>query len=98
MSELSIENEEQQRRGAFFITQAGKRVGEMSFTRLNEGLIRIDHTHVDEALRGTGASRKLLDATVAWARQRHVKVLPVCSYAKAQFDKDASLADVRAAQ
>lgn len=54
----------------------------------------IDHTEVKDALKGQGAGRKLLDAAVAWARESETKIIPVCSYAKAQFDKDASLADI----
>lgn len=94
MTDLSIEHEEQGHRGAFFIVKDGARVGEMTFSRVNPKLVMIDHTEVKDALKGQGAGRKLLDAAVAWARKNETKIIPVCTYAKAQFDKDASIGDV----
>ena len=93
---LEIRHEEAGGRGAFFHEQDGKRLAEMVYTRLDARTIDVEHTRVDDALRGTGAGRQLLDATVAWARAHGTKIVPTCAYAKAQFDKDPSLADVRA--
>lgn len=94
MSDLKIEQEEKGHRGAFFINQDGKRVGEMTFSRVNPSLVMIDHTDVDDSLRGQGAGRKMLDGLIAWARAGNTKVIPVCPFAKAQFDKDPSIGDV----
>jgi len=49
---------------------------------------------VGEALRGQGAARKLVLAAVEWARKEKVKLLPLCPFAKAIFDRDPSLHDV----
>lgn len=87
-----IENE--QRRG-FFIEQEGKVVAEMTYSRVNDKLIIVDHTLVDDSLAGQGVARSLLDALVAWARSSGTKVLATCPYAIAQFNKDPSIADVR---
>jgi predicted GNAT family acetyltransferase len=38
----------------------------------------------------------LLDALVRWARATNTKVIALCPYAKAQFDKDTSIRDVLA--
>lgn len=90
-----VEHEEQGHRGAFFIEKDGERVGEMTYSRANPSLIVIDHTEVSAVLKGQGAGRRLLDALVVWARETQTKVVPVCPFAKAQFEKDASLRDVR---
>ncbi len=89
-----IKHEEAEAKGAFYIEASGKRVGEMSYSRTNPILIIIDHTDVDDSLRGQGVGRQMLNALVAWARETGTKVLPLCPYAKAQFDKDASIRDV----
>jgi predicted GNAT family acetyltransferase len=82
-------------KGVFFIAgPEGGRLAEMSYSRANPRLIIIDHTEVDASLAGQGIGRKLLDALVAWARETQTKVMPLCPYAKAQFDKDASIRDV----
>lgn len=94
MSELVLKREEQDHRGSFSLSRDGARLAEMTFTRTNPGLVIIDHTEVSDELRGQGVARKLLDAAVAWARETNTKFVPVCPYAKAQFDKDPSIGDV----
>jgi predicted GNAT family acetyltransferase len=47
----------------------------MTYSRANATLIIIDHTDVDESLKGQGAGRPLLDARVPWARETHTKVI-----------------------
>jgi hypothetical protein len=58
-------------RGVFALEQGGRQVAEMTYQRIGEARILVDHTHVDPALRGHGVARQLLDAAVAWARQTH---------------------------
>jgi predicted GNAT family acetyltransferase len=94
--ELNIAHEETGHRGAFFIEQDGKRVAEMTYSRANAALVIIDHTEVAPSLGGQGVARKLLDATVAWARQTQTKIMATCPYASAQFAKDPSIRDVLA--
>jgi len=91
---LDIEHEEVEGRGAFFVAKQGIRLAEMTYSRTSEKLVIIDHTEVDDRLRGLGVGRKLLDATVAWARETGTKVIATCPYAKAQFERDASIRDV----
>ena len=91
---LEVKREEKGHRGAFFLERDGQRLAEMTFSRANEKLIMIDHTDVSDVLRGQGAGRELLDSLVSWVRASQTKVIPVCPFAKAQFDKDASIRDV----
>lgn len=91
---LEVQRSEEGHRGAWFSEKNGERIAEMTFTRVNPSLVIIDHTEVSDALKGQGAGRQLLDAAVAWARQTNTKFIPVCPYAKAQFDKDPSIGDV----
>ena len=72
----------------------GDRVAEQTYARLGPNRIVIDHTAVGPKLQGKGLARRLLDALVAWARETGTRVSATCSYAKAQFQKDASLRDV----
>lgn len=91
---IAIEHEEDEGRGAFFVERAGIRLGEMTYSRVDEHLIIVDHTLVDEQLRGLGVARRLLDTLVAWARETKTRVAATCPYAKAQFEKDATIQDV----
>ncbi|MGE0797262.1 MAG: GNAT family N-acetyltransferase [Lautropia sp.] len=88
-----IEHEESGHRGAFFIRRDERRVAEMTYTRSPSQTI-IDHTQVDDVLRGTGAGRRLVAAAVEWARREHVRLLPLCPFARSVFDKTPEFADV----
>lgn len=88
--DLKIEIEETENKGRAYI---GK-LAEMTFSKAGSELIIIDHTEVNEELRGQGAGRKLLDALVDLARDRKIKIMPLCPYAKSVFDKNESIRDV----
>ncbi|MCB0542366.1 MAG: N-acetyltransferase [Lewinellaceae bacterium] len=82
------------KKGAFFVEGEGKRLAEMAFTMAGAHKMIIDHTDVDDSLRGQGVGRKLLDALLPYVREHEIKVIPLCPYAKSVFEKDASIRDV----
>jgi len=94
MAPHTIQRQEQDSKGAFYVEQGGQRIAEMTYSRTSPLLIIIDHTEVGESLKGQGVGRQLLDALVAWVRATDTKVIALCPFAKAQFDKDASIRDV----
>ncbi len=90
-----VQHQEAGSKGAFFVAGAtGERLASMTYSRANEALVIIDHTEVGPSLAGQGVGRALLHALVGWARDSKTRVMPLCPYAKAQFDKDASIRDV----
>ena len=90
-----IEHERSGHRGTFVWLQDGKRLAELTYTTAGTRVI-IDHTTVDDALRGTGAGSKLVLAAVEWARAENVKLLPLCPFARSVFDKTPEYSDVLA--
>jgi predicted GNAT family acetyltransferase len=46
------------------------------------------HTWTDSRFRGQGVAGKLLDALVEYARENGLKIIPVCSYVVAAFEKN----------
>ena len=93
---MEVQHEERDDEGAFFIEKDGARAGVMTYTRQGPHRITIEHTEVADSLRGTGAGKVLLGALVAWAREGGIEVTAKCPFARAQFEKDASLRDVLA--
>jgi uncharacterized protein len=77
------------------VLRNGARLAEMTYTVAGSRVI-IDHTRVDDALRGTGTGAKLVQAAVEWARTQNVRLLPLCPFAASVFDKHADYADVDA--
>ena len=91
----NVEHERTGHRGAFFVSDGGRRLAQMTYSA-SATMVIIDHTEVDDSLRGTGASRKLVAAAVEWARKEKVKLLPLCPFARHVFDKTPEYADVLA--
>ena len=74
----------------------GERLAEMTYTVAGSRVI-IDHTDVDDRLRGTGAGKKLVAAAVEWARKdKSVRLMPLCPFARSVFEKTPEYADVLA--
>jgi len=92
--DLQIQHQESDRHGAFFIELEGSRVAELAYARPGGDRVNIVHTEVGLRLQGRGVARRLLNAAVAWAREKGVRVSATCPYAKAQFAKDPSIRDV----
>ena len=67
---------------------------EMTYSRASPTLIILDHTSVPDALRGRGVGLALVLRDVEEARRDGFKILPLCPFAKAQFDRHADWSDV----
>ena len=90
-----IQHEQSGHKGAFFLERDGERLAQMTYTVAGSRVI-IDHTDVDDRLRGTGTGRKLVEAAVEWARQDKAQLMPLCPFAKSVFDKTPAYTDVLA--
>jgi predicted GNAT family acetyltransferase len=91
---ITVKHQDDDEKGAFYVETAGRRTAEMAYTHAGPSTIIISHTHVADSLRGQHVGRQLLDALVAWARTAPHKVVPLCPYARSEFEKDPSIRDV----
>ena len=91
---MEIIHKEFENKGAFIAQSEGKKAGEMTYSKAGEKLIIIDHTEVDSAFGGQGVGKKMVLTAVDFAREKQIKILPLCPFAKAAFDKDSSIQDV----
>lgn len=93
---MNIDHQESGSKGAFFWEQDGQRLGESTYTMAGPEKLIIDHTEVDDSLRGTGKGAELIEAIVAYARENELRILPLCPFARVMFQKKgAEWADVR---
>lgn len=66
----------------------GQLMAEVTFTDFADGAAySINHTFVSNELRGQGIASQLVKLVVDKAIAEDKKILPLCSYAKAQFEK-----------
>lgn len=66
----------------------GKVVAEITWTMLGDVMV-MDHTFVDESLRGGGVAKQLLDRAATYAREKGYRMEPVCSYVIMAFERYA---------
>ncbi len=71
----------------------GENVGESTYSKSNNLWI-IDHTLVDEKYGGDGVGTKLVAELVNQARMNNIKIIPLCPYAKREFEKRPEYSDV----
>lgn len=70
--------------------------GDISYFGNGNNQITIDHTGVESFARGRGIAKALVKEVVNIARDKQWKIVPQCPFAQAEFDKNASYADVLA--
>ena len=90
-----IDHQRAGHRGAFILMRDGEKLAEQTYTVAGSRVI-IDHTDVDERLRGQGAGKQLVKAAVEWARAENRKLMPLCPFARSVFDKTPDYSDVLA--
>ena len=94
---LQVDVEEDPPRGRFkLVDDAGGMLGEMTFSRARDDLIIIDHTEVDESLRGKHGGLRLFEGMVAWARETGTQIMSTCPFTNSMFERDPSSRDVLA--
>lgn len=65
--------------------ESGRKVAEVTFPALSEHMVNINHTYVDNSLRGQGVADELLRACTDELRAGGKQAVATCSYAKRWF-------------
>ena len=92
MTEIKHLNNE--KNGTFEIYFDGEKAGEMTYKWAGKDKFIIDHTEVDEEYGGKGLGKDLVKAGVEYAREKNVKVIPLCPFAKKVIAKTPEFQDV----
>jgi uncharacterized protein len=83
---MIILHKEENNKGLFYLEENGKQVAEMTY-KIEKDKLVIDHTEVDESLRGKNVGFQLVESGVEYAREKHLKVLPICKFAKKVIER-----------
>ncbi|QAY67172.1 GNAT family N-acetyltransferase [Paenibacillus protaetiae] len=75
--------------GRVELVGAGGVIGEMTFRPADGDTWVIDHTYVDPKYRGKQLAKQLLNLVTDEARAQGKKIIPLCSYALAEFKRHA---------
>ncbi|WP_209390742.1 GNAT family N-acetyltransferase [Chryseobacterium sp. RR2-3-20] len=91
---IDVKQNNNEKNGSFEAYIDGQKAGLMTYTWAGEERFIIDHTEVEEAYNGKGVGKEMLIKAVEFARENNKKIIPLCPFAKATFQKNANLQDV----
>lgn len=91
---MNVQQKDDGKKGSFYIEEAGVVAAEMTYVWAGTDRIIIDHTGVSEALKGKSAGKQMLIKAVAFAREKGIKIVPLCPFARSVFDKVTEIRDV----
>lgn len=78
----------------FYKDETGRMVAEVTFPAVSQNIVNINHTFVDDSLRGQGIAARLLKAAAEKLRAEGKRAYPTCSYAVKWFEKNTDYSDV----
>ncbi|GAC1705556.1 MAG: GNAT family N-acetyltransferase [Flavisolibacter sp.] len=82
------------KKGIFYVESDSEMVAELVYSISPEGHMILEHTEVSEQMRGKNVGYELVHAAVDYARAHVIKIIPLCPFAKALFDKKLDFKDV----
>lgn len=91
---MNIQHDEHRSNGAFYIEEDGEWTAEMTYKKSGADTIIIDHTEVDESLRGKGVGERLVKAGVEYARKNNLKIVAQCPFTAKVIDETPEFQDV----
>jgi predicted GNAT family acetyltransferase len=93
---MEINQIEEGEMGMFQASENGAVAGAMFYTWPDKNTLTIQHTEVSEAFAGKGVGKKILMEIVKFAREKQIKIIALCPFAKSVFDKMPEIRDVLA--
>ncbi|WP_108423261.1 GNAT family N-acetyltransferase [Flagellimonas amoyensis] len=91
---MEIQLKELDAKGYAMARENKVRAGMMTYSIAGPELVIIDHTDVEPAFNGKGVGKDMLYKIVEMAREKNVKIIPLCPFASAMFKKLEDIRDV----
>ena len=91
---MEIQQTDNTENGMFYVEQSGEKLAKMYYSWRGTDRIIISHTEVDDRLRGTGAGKQMVTRAVEFAREKGIKIVPLCPFAKSVLEKVEAFRDV----
>lgn len=95
MAEVEITRELTATKGRYSARVAGvEGEAELTLSRAGDKLVIADHTFAPDSMRGMGVAKALVERLIADARAEGFKIVPLCPYVKAQYQRNPQWSDV----
>lgn len=96
--EKNIQQKETEGKGMFYIEKDGDIVAELTYTIGDNKVMTIDHTETEPEAEGEGLASSLVKHSVDYAREKDMKIDPLCRYAAKQFERHEEYREVQATE
>lgn len=74
--------------GLFFIKEENSVIAELIYSMEGEELMLVKHVEVEPELRGKGIGNSLVREAANYAREKGIKIRPLCYFAKVSMRSD----------
>ncbi|WP_071131108.1 GNAT family N-acetyltransferase [Enterococcus timonensis] len=74
--------------------EAGEEIGEITWSNAGEDVMIVDHTYVNPDYRGNKIAQQLVFQAAEVARRDDKKIIPLCPFAKKEFETKPEYQDV----
>lgn len=78
----------------YALNESGDTIAEITFPPVDRDTVNIDHTFVDNSLRGQGVAGKLVQAAAESLKRSGKRAVVTCSYARTWFEKHPEFTDI----
>lgn len=91
----NIENKLEENVGEFFYQEGEKVLAKMTYIiDTDEKTMTINHTQVDETLKGRGIGALLVEKGILFARRNNYKIVPLCPFVATLINRKPEWQDV----
>lgn len=91
---MVIQHKQVGTKGLFYVGQEGAIIAELAYNMTPTGNMVIEHTEVDDSLKGKNVGHELVETAVNYARNQGIKIIPICPFARSLFQKIKEWDDV----
>ena len=84
---MIVQHKQKVGNGMFYVQVDDAVLARMTYSQPDEETMIIEHTEVDDELRGQNIGYQMVNSAVQYARNHRVKIVPQCPFVKAVFDK-----------
>jgi len=92
---MLIQHKQTASRGIFFIPgEEEVLLAELVYMKKEPATMIIEHTEVDDELRGQNIGYQLVHHAIEYARVHQLKILPMCPFARAVIERKPEYKDV----
>lgn len=91
---MLIQNKKIGTKGMFYIEQDGQKLAEMVYSMPSPDKMIVEHTEVDDSLKGKNIGKQLVHHMVEFVRANNIKVIPLCPFTNAVIKKTPEYQDI----